>query len=323
MDKDQKKTLFFGIILGTTFVIAVLYMVFNAFLNHGTISLSGDTPFLIEIVGGEQVNCELSPCEIKTKKGFQNLIIAKENHKTIVREVKVQLWQTQKLNLTFELIPQVEAINETLPEEKYYTYSLIYEESGHLYKLVLDQDPAKRAIVYFSKEIKNPKIFGGKTAALIVGENGIYKIDVASQTKTQITGGAKEDLQEILNGHFAEKSDNFAFRLLSSPNIFVLGSDNEVERTALIADRTLSVWTYDNQLLFITDQKIAGEDDMPLPDISTEGFYIGKYDPENNSYEMIKNFPEITKKPQSAIIVSNGDAIYLETEGGNLKISLR
>lgn len=323
MDKDQKKTLFFGIILGTVFVVAILSMLFNAFLNKGKILIKGDAPFLVEIAGGEQINCQISPCEITTRKGFQNLIIAKEKHKTMVREVKVGLWQTKELQLNFELIPQIEATNETLPEEKFYTYSLVYDENEHLHKLIQDKDPSKRAIVYFAKEIKNPKIFGGQMTVLIVGDNGIYKIDITAQTKTEITGDDADDLKQILGGHFAEKSGNFAFRMTNSPNIFVLNNNNEIIRTAIIAERTLSIWTYDNKLLFITDQKIGSEDNVPLPDLSAEGFFIGTYDPANDTYLKIKSFPEILQKPKRAIIVSSGDTLYLETEGGNLKISLR
>lgn len=320
MNDDQKKTLFFGIILGTIFVIAVLYMIFNAFLNKGTIALIGDAPFLVEIVGGEQITCQISPCEITAKKGYANLIIAKEKYGTIVKEVEFKLWQTQELLLEFVLIPQIESTTQSLPPDQYYNYSLVYDDNEHLYKLVADADHSKRPIVYFAKEIKNPKIFGGKQAALVMGENGIYKIDTISQTKIQISN-ENYDLTGIVSGHFAEKSDNFAFRLVSSPNIFVLTGDNEIKRTELIADRSLTVWTYNDDLLFLTDQKLDTSS-IPLPDVSAEGFYIGRYSPKNDTYMKIKIFPEIKQKPKRAIITSNGRFIYLETESGNFKISL-
>ncbi|MBI4235528.1 hypothetical protein HY604_04480 [Candidatus Peregrinibacteria bacterium] len=320
MDNDQKKTLFFAIILGAIFVIAIFYMLFNAFLNKGTISLIGETPFLVEIVGGAQTDCQSSPCEITAKRGYQNLIIAKEKHNTIFKEVKVRLWETREIELKFELIPQIESTNEVLPPDQYYNYSLVYDENEHLYKLVSNADRSKRPIVYFSKEIKNPQIFGGKQTVLIIGENGSYKIDTIEQTKTQISN-ANYDLTEILSGHFSEKSDYFAFRLVSSPNIFVLNSANKISRTELIAQRSLTVWTYDNKLLFITDQKFDASN-MPLSDASTDGFYIGTYDPINNSYQKIKSFSEILEKPKRAIITGNNNAIYLETGSGNYKISL-
>lgn len=316
-DEDKKKSMFLGIILGSIFVVAVFFMAFNKFLNKGTIAIYAEPPFNVELVGGMEVPCNENPCKIGSKRGFQNLVISKTNHGTVVKEVKVELWKTVDVEVVFELIPQIETVTKIPSPDPAFNYSILYDEESRLYKLVDNADRQKHAIVFFPKEIKNPRILGSEYAALIMGDEGVYKIDTLNRSKEKIT----DEMKKATSGFFSDKGNTFAFRVEGEADIFVLTRDNEIQKTSLIADRNLLAWTYDEALLFITDQKLV--DSGPIEEVSESGYFIGKYYPGNGGYTRIKSFPEITELPSRIIPTGNGREIFLETANGNFKILLK
>ena len=328
MDNERKRMLFLGIILGTILIMSIGFMAFNKFLNKGTVSVSAEPPFVVEVVNGGVVQCVETPCRIGTKRGFQNLIITKANHKSVVREVDVKLWKTQELAVSLELIPQIFTAT-TLPADSTPSYSLVYDQDSRLYKLIADNDRQANAIVNFPKEIKNAQVFSADKSALIIGDSTAYRISIPAKTKTALS--LSQTLANITNTSLSRNGTHFSFRYTSGADLHVL-TGNTIQQTDLIADRTATAWTYDERLLFITNQELltttgtdlSGNPYVELGDqFSTTGYYVGFYDPANDKYSRIGSFTEITSLPTAIVPTSNGRTIYLQVGDNIYRIVLQ
>lgn len=337
MDEDKRKTLVLGIFLGLAAVIAVLYF-FWGYLNRGTIRITAQAPFTVEIFEGEKHFCEASPCEIKDKIGRKQLILQKEGYKSKLEEVNVKLWRTIDLEIEFEVIPYLIKVDAIPKPDKKFIYEIILDEENHMYKLVNSKDPEKRAIVYFQKKIKKPIIFGSKNSALIIDKIArtptAYKIDITNKTREKIADFNFADIQE---GEWSNNY-NFVFSKQDSEYLYLLNPKNSVKQTTLNKNYSKYAWTYTGSLLFATKQQTTtnafagkyGNDYIDILTIAAESASIsqsastfGEYHPDENSYTLIKAFPEITALPQSLIPASNGQIIYLQTGEEKYKLMLK
>lgn len=327
MDSEIKKRIFFGSILGIVLLLSVIYLTFGSYINKGTLAINAETPFIVEIYGGEQFTCATTPCEITHKSGTIDIILAKEGKKSIVETVKIPLWKTANLNITFEMVPYITQ-SENLPELKPApTYEILPE--GTNFKLVNQNDEQQRAIVFFPKQIKNPKIFGSEKTALIIDQGAIpptaYKVDLILKDKERVEDF---DFSNIENGQWSPDGNNFSFR--DNGLIKVLNTENKIHQLSLDLNRTNIAWTYQNSLLFVTDQDLQVTDETgkytnyitPLSTKSLDSFSFGEYHPEEDSYTQIHNFSEIIERPSILIPANNGRTIYFQVGGVNFKLLL-
>ncbi|MBD3360890.1 PEGA domain-containing protein [Candidatus Peregrinibacteria bacterium] len=333
MDREKKKILFFGGILGLIILISILYFLWGSFINRGTILIHSDPPFTVEFFGGETYECETSPCEIKQKIGTKSVILSKEGYKTIVKEIKIGLWQTTEIDIDFEIIPYLVEI-ENLPDlEEEKKYSIVFDEIQKMYKLVNAEDMQKRAIVYFQKEIIQPQVFGSENKVLLISQNSdpltAYVIDIIKKTREKITD---PNLRNITEGSWSRSGKYFVFSKEKSEFLWILESKNSIKKLDLKTNETAYAWTYDGDLHFITHQGTEPRAQMGkygnnyiniFTSVSDYGFTIGEYHPDENSYTKIEVFSEISEVPDSLIPASNGQIIYFQSGENKYKIILK
>ncbi|MFH1284499.1 MAG: PEGA domain-containing protein [Candidatus Peregrinibacteria bacterium] len=325
MDREKKRTLFFGGILALVVIASVVYFLWGSFINKGTIRITGEAPFTAEIFEGETYECNVSPCEITAKGGTQSLILAKEGFKTSLMEVKVKILRTVDINAKFEIIPSIEETENFPPFGEEQSYSIVFDSGSRMYKLINLKDNQQRPIVYFKKALDSPEIFGSDNTALIIGESSAtaYRVDMILKTRESIPFNA---VKGTLDGKWSEDGKYFLFRKDGSGYFWLLKPDNSVTQTAFkIADSNFS-WTYEGSLIFATHQKAipqTGEYIELIDENSDYGFTFGEYDPVSGLYASIGEFSEISALPETIIPLSNGAAVYFQIGEKHYKLILK
>ena len=314
MDDERKKSLWLGIILGLIVFVSAFTFVWSNFLNQGKLAIHGPAPFLVEVFGGQQLECENSPCILSDKIGEKQLIIAKKGFETLVTEADVKLWRTSELFITFEVIPYLEEI-EDFPETETFSLEIIFDENAQMQKLTQNGSP--NAIVFFPKNLKEPKIFASENFALIVDKSHTYKIDLIEKTKEEIL-----TLPDVKAGEWSKDGKFFVFTTTENPFYSVL-TEQKIVRTTLNSENSQVSWS-ENTLFFITNQILQSTADsalMPVPTLSA-AFTVGIYNPALNNYEKISSFPDLTSLPEKFLASSNGKNLYLQKDKKNFRIIL-
>lgn len=307
MDKEKRKQIASIAILSLIVIMAVLYF-FWGYLNKGTVNITAESPFAVQIFDGESFSCPASPCEINSKTGLKQLILTKEGYESRLEEADVQLWQTLNLNVEFEIIPYIQTA-DTIPElEAQPNYEIIFDAQNQMYKLINSDNTQQTAIVYFQKEIENPQIFASQNTALIISATATYKINTIQKTREAISD---PNLQNIEAGEWSNNQSNFVFSKTDSDFLWLLNANNTVKELTLNKNSKYA-WTYNNDLLFATQQN-------PTSDSLT----FGKYHPAENTYTEIRSFTEITQMPDSLIPASNGQIIYFQIGEIKYRLMLR
>jgi len=327
MDEDKNKMLFFGIMLGLIIIVAAGYFVWSNFISRGTLRLLGPAPFTVEIVLGETIECSTSPCDIKGKSGNIQLIITKEGYDSVVGTFKIGRWKTTDVELNFELIPYLEEVFVIPNEIEKYRYEIDFDEAKNLHKLFDAKDPLKRAIVYFQKKIKNPKIFGGESEALVIdkdaSENTAYRVDLASKTRDIIDD---YDFSNTENGVWSDNGDYFVFEEEGLNNLVLLDKNNETKNLVLMKDLTRFAWIYNDDLFFVTSQDSSvgeGNGEIFSPPSSGGGVTFGGYDPAVNAYYRVAGFTGINSLPDKFIPAQSGQIVYFSVEGKKYRLILK
>lgn len=327
MDSEIKKRVFFGSILGIILLLSIIYLALGKYFIKGTLVINAEAPFIVEIYGGEQFNCNISPCEIRHKSENIDIILAKEGRKSIVENVKIPLWKTTFLSIEFEIVPYIiEAENIPVPEAEP-VYEILKEANN--YKLIRQGDSQQRAIVFFPKQIKDPKIFGSEKTALVIDRGSrppnAYKVDLVFKEKESIEGF---DFSNIENGQWSPDGSSFYF--LESGKPWVLNSENIATSLSLDLNRTRVEWTYQNSLLFVTDQDLQVAETSgkytnyvtPLSSKSVDSFSFGEYHPEEGNYTQIGNFSQVVELPSTLTPANNGKTIYFKIGENAFKLLL-
>ncbi len=316
----------FGIIIGLVILMSVFFFLWG-FINRGTISITGMTPFEVEVHGGETFECAQSPCEISQKRGHKNLIITKEGHKNIITSAKVRLWRTVDVEVEFSLSPEITEA-EALPEQTgEVLYELIEDNETFNQKLVESKDSEKRTIVYFQNKVDNAQIFGNKDYALIASEES-YFVDIRLKQRQRLNG---IDLRDIKGGKISKSGHYFIYSEENSTNLKLLKlEDNSIKELLLMIEIPHTAWIYNDGMVFVTKQKysLQGNDQegnqliTPMEGFSSTKFTFGIYNPDTDSYSIIESFSGITEGPDDLIPTINGRTIYFQSGGEYFKIEL-
>lgn len=321
--RGKRRMVGFSIIFGLIVILAVLYF-FWGVINRGTVKISGEAPFEIEILGLEPFTCEQSPCEIKSRRGLQDIIAKKDNHKTIVTEVSVKLWRSVDLPLVFEKLPtlsKIEQIPEALGEIQ---YSIVNDEASHMQKLIKSDDKNRKAIVYFQKSLKNPQIFGTEDYVLVVDED-VYKIDTRLKTRERLN----VDMPAIDAGKWSLSGKYFVYSEPDSKALWLLDAQAQTIKGLTLATNMLQVaWIYGDSLGFVSKQGfnsggLSGDGReiiRLLSEDSANSFVFGTYSPSDDVYFLIETFDEIKETPIKLVPTKNGRTIYFTTGTENFKI---
>lgn len=87
-------------------ILIVLYFVFNLFLNNGTLSITGQTPFEFTVKGNAHI-CTVSPCEVKLIQGPYTLNAKKEGYRDEEIDFLIKRKAITPIGLNFEFVPMV------------------------------------------------------------------------------------------------------------------------------------------------------------------------------------------------------------------------
>jgi hypothetical protein len=326
MDKERKKALVLIIFIISLIAGAVIYSIWGGLINRGTLLIYGDVPFSVEFYGGSKHKCELSPCEIVDKRGTKELILKKEGYESVLMKADIKLWRKNEISIEFKLIPyltKAEGIPEITDERE---YKVIFEEGNKMQKLIKAEDKAEHAIVYFQKEIKEPRVFGSKNYALVLGKEGskdvAYKIDINNNGREKIENN---NLLDAIAGKWSKDGKYFAYERENLPYIWLMDEQGVSMELDLVVAITQYAWTKNDSLVFVTGQDTElyeGDYVKISTTIASLGFTLGEYLVSENKYRKIEKLENILNKPDRLIPTGNMKLIYLTSGGEDYKIIL-
>ncbi|MFH1533525.1 MAG: hypothetical protein ABID64_01180 [Nitrospirota bacterium] len=293
MEREKKKTIVLAALIGLAIVVAIFIFLWGAYLNRGTVNIIATPPFKVVTLDDEYL-CDISPCEIVRKRGITDMIVSKAGFQNISTSIDVKLWGTVDLELKFMINPYIE-VAEAFPEaDPIIGYEIVLDEQTNSYKLIREDDDQQRPIVYFLKEIPDPRIFGSEKGALIVDNDIAYKIDIENAERDRIN----ENFSAIEGGVWSNDGEKFAYTTSDSSYVQVLDQFDETYETELLKENTIYTWNYDNDLFYITSQD--------------NSYIFGIFNPEAESYTQIFASSEFTELPNTLIPTNNGNRIYFK-----------
>lgn len=332
LDRASRRMKSFGFIVIFVLVLAILLFLWGTFINRGTLAIVGDAPFTVEIFGGEVFVCELSPCEIKQKRGLKDLLIRKEGYETIVTTARVKLWQSVGVPVEFQIIPQIIKTDFWPEVEDQVEYELVLDSKNGMQKLIKTNNERQTPVVYFPDSLNESTLIGSPDFVLIMSGNDVYKVDVKSKTRNKIQAAFSG---KIASGKWSIDGKYIALVQENSPYIWLLDESGNLKQLDLIANIDQVAWIYDNSLIFATDQSYRSTSQAGqygnsyfelLAEKSTTGFTFGTYHPDEDAYSKIETFTEISAMPWDLTATATGDIVYFrsgDSEDANFRIILR
>jgi len=200
-DEQEQKTVFKKriIVIGSLVFLSAFFLVWNLFLNFGTLKISGAVPFSVSIFEEKSVECSKSPCEIKLKRGEKNISIYKIGYESFGASVEIKLWESVEIKPFFNLIPYLSKIEafegeKFIPETK--IYELKYDEKTGNYVLQDPEAKVRKGLSYFPAKLQNPVVFGSTGSSLVIEQPGnAYFIDIITGERRVI--GELKDSQKV------------------------------------------------------------------------------------------------------------------------------
>ncbi|PIZ76595.1 hypothetical protein COY05_00640 [Candidatus Peregrinibacteria bacterium CG_4_10_14_0_2_um_filter_38_24] len=308
--KTRRRVAFFLIILGS----AILYFVWANFLDFGKVTLYGEAPFKAELFGVETFFCVDSPCELKAKTGNYQVIISKENFQQDLIPMDFKLWKTTPYTLAFKVNPYIEETDVIPEKEKEILYDIMFNEETKNYKLFDKSDSLKKALTYFTEEIKDSKIFGSKYSAIVIenpktateSQLKAYTVNLAIKAKTPLPAF---DYAGITEWKFSPDGNLFQFKTADSDYWWLmdLSAKNISAPTQTKIENTLKTdWIYGNEIM-----------------VMSQNFTLNLYNPRQGAFKNLGTFTEIKEYPQDIIAGSNGGVVYVETKDKKFRIILQ
>ncbi len=316
MEVEARRTLFFGGLLALIVLFFLGYYFWANIFDRGYVVFEAQAPFTVDIyengVVKEVVDCKISPCNIRVRSGENNFILKKQGYRTSLQTLDIGLWQTVSKKISLNLIPKIETAT-SLPQIPLISkYEIVADPQTQSYKLIDSSDINRRAIVYFQKEIKTPKIFPSSNAVLIVDQSAssfsAYLINLNSKKRTLISS---DETGVPQNGSFSFDGRYFIFDTRDTDQLFLLDSVNNITPLEIYADARQTAWTFDSFLVFGAKQ------------VDTGIYTIGLYNPLDASVQTIGTLPANSGTPKNFIPLGNGKEIYFQSGTQIYKIVLK
>lgn len=301
------------------------FLTFAVFFNRGTLEISSEAPFSVNIVGLRSVNCEKSPCELALAPGQYTVEISKAEYVTADDQIQVSLGQktskSYQLQLKPRLLPQGpwnpdQLFSDDLPfQEKLMALSLattatdwtvlankisaalplqFLEVNGEW--LVLENQSGAKAINLKNEQSIN--LFAGVNYSFAPQSSVIYFL--TDHPKTHLPALFKKDLNSTLS---AESLINFV-RTLKNPRLII---NQEQTRLALIEQpdrQTSNLYLIDLQAKTrqIIDQAGLIKDVlwMPVSADQSQNFILEKINAETFESNL---YLVNTQKPEEQILL--------------------
>ncbi|MFA5820528.1 MAG: hypothetical protein WC873_00175 [Candidatus Gracilibacteria bacterium] len=316
MEVEARRTLFFGGLLLLIVLFFTGYYFWANVFDRGTAVFEAKAPFTVDVyddsIVTKTVDCQISPCPIKVKSGETNFILKKQGYRSSLQTLSIGLWQTVSKKVAFSLIPKIEKATSLPQVSTTSKYELVADPQTQSYKLISSDDINRRAIVYFQKAIKAPKIFSSPSAALIVDQSAssftAYLINLTTKARTLVSSS---EIGSPQNGSFSYDGKYFIFDTSDTDQLFLLDSANNIAPLDIYADARQTAWTFDGFLVFGAKQ------------IDTDIYTIGLYNPLDASVQTIGTLPANSGTPKNFIPLGNGKEIYFQSGNQFYKIVLK
>ena len=271
MEAEVRRNFALATILGLVVLISLGWFLWSNFLNFGTLQISGPAPFSFS-EEGEVLQCAESPCEIELSAKRHTFIISKEGFDSVVETVLIERGKTTEISADFKLntyIQEAPDYQPAIPETP--NYKLVFDEGSQTQRLLGD---GNEVLIIFPERLTSPKIFASKNAAIILSEDGNYRIDLKAKTRKLI-----EEL-EIGQGLWSPDGQYFAFVKDDVQGFFVFGPENDLEGVTGEVDFESFSWTSDNRLLFMEGKELKMYN--PKIEITSSLHYFVDFDDVSN-----------------------------------------
>lgn len=218
MNEEAQKKLYLWILIIVA-VLGLFFVIWAFFLNKGTLTISGNAPFNLNIQGLRTESCLESPCSLEIAPGQYTVSVQKTGYRTIEIDVDVPIGgeHIEEVDLKFiptitrigleadvQAFPELELIVPELEdtplffEENYITY-LAYDEETNRQTLYLrgitDDDLSEPQVATsFIRTIDEytivPDIEGNNSIVLIdqtdAEEDALYLVDLTEKSRDNI-----------------------------------------------------------------------------------------------------------------------------------------
>ncbi len=316
MEVEARRTLFFGGLLLAVILFFTGYYFWANVFDRGTAVFEAKAPFTVDVyengIVADTVDCKATPCSIKVKSGETNFILKKQGYRTSLQTLTIGLWQTVAKKVILNLVPKIETATSLPLLSSTPKYEIVSDPQTKSYKLINSDDINRRAIVYFQKAIKTPKIFSSQSAALIVDQSAssftAYLVNLNTKTRTLVS---PSEIGSPQNGSFSYNGKYFVFDTRDTDQLFLLDDKNNITSLDLYADARQTAWTFDNFLVFGAKQ------------VDTDIYTIGLYNPVDASVQTIGTLPANSGTPKNFIPLGNGKEIYFQSGPQIYKIVLK
>ncbi|MBT6068796.1 hypothetical protein HOG48_03500 [Candidatus Peregrinibacteria bacterium] len=333
MDLSRRQTNLI-ILIGVIALIGIFWVIY-LFFNRGTLQVTGQTPYTIDIGKGEVTECQLDPCEFTLLKGRYTLKAEKEGYKAEEMNFMIDRGRMTEIKLNFEFIPMISVkgdrakiqINgdETAADIDLRKTPLSLAEDRALRPL-----PDRFSDFKLSPNLKYAFFYGLDTE----GETN-YLLDVEKKSLKKI------NLGEVETYAYAPKSDTLYFMRsedgdLQSLNKFVPGSITPVANfTKPISSPKIFI-SNDENFIIVYDKEegeiflvntvensrekiltIQGVKDVKFSPLN-QSLLIGSVFPGEENMSVYSIFDLQTKKLASNLSIISSDAAIVWRDENNI-----
>lgn len=187
---DKRKFSIIVLIIGLA--IAIVAMIWQAFINKGTLEIETLQGATVTVDQLEAKTCDTIPCSWTGKPGVHAITIEKDGYQTVEKIITLTRGK-MPISITLEKVPTVSELETkdtfTPPEEKTQPHVTLSMVNGN--QALVDTD-TKEVIVYFSRPLASSiltantdrkKIYIMDTAQT---EKVLYMIDATAHTRTAV-----------------------------------------------------------------------------------------------------------------------------------------
>ncbi|PKL36532.1 hypothetical protein CVV38_01350 [Candidatus Peregrinibacteria bacterium HGW-Peregrinibacteria-1] len=294
LDTSTKTRIFVFSFLITVFII---FFIWNTVISRGKIIFTGSPPYTIQVTGKSPQLCTENSCTISTSSGFITYLATKQDFDSINSSIRVPKLSKVEVSLSFQAIPKLISSRKIDFNSTKSQYSLTYESATSNYKLVANDNPTP--IVYFPRNIPNPKFFDFKNHIVILAQNSNHIINKTLKTRGNFTNIPPEIENLVLSPNGA----GFIYTITNNSTYFYHDIERDTSHILPYSkENALLAWTTSGNRLAVTQKEETINNTIITFEI---------YDVSNTTRYTIGNFPEIETFPTRLEVIGD-NIIYIE-----------